>query len=457
MKFRPAFLFHLVLFYSCAGIRPEAPVPITENIPLPPPVISVVNMPVELDLKPYFILAEKNVPTNYEGSENPCEGIRYAYQFLRGPFRISGLKDNLSFSFEGKYKIKGSYCGKCLNEICLLPTPAFSCGYLEPMRTIDVGYVSKIKLMPDWRLSSQTSLVRLQPRDKCAVSFINIDITGKLMQVMKDELESAGKSVDSQFRAYDLKPYVREVWNKLFEVQPVEKYGYLSVNPVSFSISDLSMSGSKLNMILGLGCKPVFSSAFVQSVPVSLPDLSGPVKQHGFNVDADLLVNYDDLSRILNQQLAGAEWRIKKKKVIVNKIEINGLGRSKISMQLDFGGSKKGIVYLIGTPVFDSVKNTIHIPDLAFELKSRNVLLKTANWLLNDRLTSKIRTAAVFDMSRILQQYKGTINTQLNKQLTAAVRIYGSVDSMKVNALLTSPQSLFLRVHATGQLGIKMK
>jgi len=457
MKFNGFYLFILFVLSSCTVIRPEAPSPVSENIPLPAPLPSIVNMPVEIDLKPYFNMAEKNVPVTYEGSENPCEGIRYTYQFLRGPFRISGVKDNLSFSFEGKYKIKGNYCGKCLNDICVLPTPAFSCGYLEPMRTIEVGYLSKIKLRTDYRLSSQTSLVRSEPIDKCAVSFLNIDVTGKLMQVMKEELELAGKSVDSQFRTYDLKPSLKEVWNKLSEVQSVENYGFLNINPVSFSISDLSMNGSRLNLKLGLGCKPVFSSSYVQPVPASLPNLSAPVSQHGFAVHTDLFVNYDDLTTILNKNLAGSEFNVSNKKVIINSIEVSGLGRSRVALKIDFKGSKKGVVYLVGTPSFDSANNRINIPDLTFELKSRNVLLKTASWLLNDRVTSKIRSASVFDMSKMLYQYKGAIDAQLNRQLSSSIEMSGAIDSLKVKALFTTSESFFMRAFMSGEIRIQVR
>lgn len=452
------FLFpFLAIICSCATIRPEPPVPVSEYILPPASVVSLVNMPVELDLTPYFNMAEKNVSTVFEGSENPCEGIRYTYQFLRGPFMISGMNDNLQFSFEGKYKIKGSYCGKCLNDICLLPTPAFSCGYLEPMRTIQVGYSSKLKLLPGYRLSSQTTLQKSEALDKCAISFINIDVTGRLMQVMKEALESAGRTVDSQFRAYDLKPYVNDVWNKLFESRPIGNYGSLNINPVSIAVSDLKLNGSKLKMRMELACKPVFSTSYQKSTPVALPDLALPVGSKGFDVYADLFVRYDDLNVILNSQLAGDTFYVNKKRVIINGIQIGGLGRSKVTMRLDFKGSRKGVVYLVGTPLFDSLSNTISMPDLTFEVKSRNLLLKTANWLLNEKLTKKLKAASVFDMNKLLDQYKVSVNAQLNKQLSATIRMYGGVDEMKVQKLITSPESLFIRVFSSGEVGLQIR
>jgi hypothetical protein len=446
----------IVLFSSCATFHPAAPSAVMEKITPPESVVSILNMPVEVDLTPYYSMVEKNVSSVFEGADNPCEGIRYSYQFLRSPFHISGNKDLLRFSFAAKYKIKACYCAKCLSDVCLLPTPNFSCGYSEPMRKVDVGYFSKIKLLPNYRLSSQTKLEKFDPIDKCNISFMNIDVTDKLMKVMREELSKAGKSVDSQLSAYDLKPYLQDIWNKLFEAQAVGNYGYFNINPEAISMSDLSMTGSKLNLKLGLRCRPIFSTSFVPVVAASLPNLSNPTNQSGFKVYTDLVLKYNDLSRLINEKLAGYTYKYKKKKLIVNSIHISGLSNSKLLLKLDFIGYRKGIIYLVGTPIFDVANNTISIPDLNFELKSRNVLLKSASWLLNEKITAKIKSSAVFDLNQMMQQYKGNINEQLNKQLTENVSMKGVIDSINVQSLLTSSESVFLRVYSSGQLSISV-
>ena len=457
MKFNSLIvLIGLSFLYSCASIKPDAPSVSKDLIAPPPSVVSNLNIPVEVDLNPYFLLAEKAVPAQYEGSENPCEGLRYYYQFIRSPFNISGNKDNINLSFEGKYKIKGSYCAKCLKENCLLPSPIFSCGFDESLRRIEIGYSSKIKLLPNYHLSTITTLVKANPIDPCKVGFINFDITDKLLKEVKVQLDVLGKNVDSQVQAYNLKPYVIGFWNKLFEVQKVDEYGYLNLNPSAVSVSNINMTGSKLKLSLGLTCKPVFSVGYLPPQPTALPDLSYKIQPNGFSVYTDLIANYTDLNLLLNKKLSGKEFDLKGKKIIVNSVEISGIGSSKISIKLDFKGSKKGVVYLVGTPRFDTVKNTIAIPDLSFELKSRNILLKMANWLLNDKLTEKIKSAAVFDMNSIMGQAKTSIQNQLNRKLTDNIQMYGTVDSMSLKNIITNSESLFLRVLSIGEIGVKV-
>ena len=457
MKFNSlALLIGLSFLYSCASIKPEAPSVSKDLITPPPSVVSNLNIPVEVDLNPYFLLAEKAVPAQYEGSENPCEGLRYYYQFIRSSFNISGYKDNINLSFEGKYKIKGSYCAKCLKENCLLPSPIFSCGFDESLRRIEIGYSSKIKLLPNYHLSTITTLLKANPIDPCKVGFINFDITDKLLKEVKVQLDILGKNVDSQVQAYNLKPYVVGFWNKLFEVQKVDEFGYLNLNPMAVSVSDLNMNGSRLSMSLGLACTPVFTVGYTPSKPTDLPDLTNNIQQNGFKVYTDLIANYTDLNVLLNNKLSGKEFELKGKKIIINNLQITGLGNSKISVKLDFKGSKKGIVYLVGTPVFDSAKNIITIPDLAFELKSRNVLLKLANWLLNDKITDKIKAEAIFDLSPILLQAKNNLQTQLNRNLADHIQMTGTVNSLAIQRIYTSVDSLLIRVLSNGEIGVRV-
>ena len=445
-----------ILLSSCATIKPEAPVFSKEVITAPPAVVSGLNIPIEVDLSSYFKMAEVAVPAQFEGSDHPCEGLRYEYQFLRSPFNIAGNKDNINLSFEGKYKIKGNYCAKCFNQNCLLPTPTFSCGFDEPLRRIEIAYTSKIKLLPDYHLSTITNLTKADPTDKCKVGFVNFDITDKLLKEVKVQLDLLGKNVDSQIQSYNLKPYIVGFWNKLFEVQKVDEFGYLNFNPMAVSVSDLNMYGSTLSMSLGLACTPVFTVGYKPSQPTELPNLIKNNLQKGFNVYVDLITNYNDLTVLMNNKLAGKSFDVKGKQIIINSIQISGLGNSKIAVKLDFKGSKKGVAYLVGTPVFDSAKNIITIPDLAFDLKSRNVLLKLANWLLNDKISAKIKVAANFDLSPILLQAKNNLQTQLNRNLTDHIQMTGTVNSLVIQKIYTSLDSLLIRVLSNGEIGVRV-
>ena len=62
-------IIFIIAFYSCSTIKPEAPLASKEVVSAPPSILSNLNIPVEVDLNSYFLIAEKSVPSQFEGSD----------------------------------------------------------------------------------------------------------------------------------------------------------------------------------------------------------------------------------------------------------------------------------------------------------------------------------------------------------------------------------------------------
>src|ERR1017187_4553700 len=88
--FIPILAICISTFFSCRVIKPDAPS--IENTPIPdiPQPTSDIDIPIAVDLRPYLVQAESSSATEYKGSDNPCEGLRYNYLFQRSPFTFSG-------------------------------------------------------------------------------------------------------------------------------------------------------------------------------------------------------------------------------------------------------------------------------------------------------------------------------------------------------------------------------
>ena len=75
--------------YGCQSI--EATMPNLENVELKPftPKESVMNVELQASLSSIFNMVESNTPKEFNGAEQSCEGISYAYHFRRKPFTFS--------------------------------------------------------------------------------------------------------------------------------------------------------------------------------------------------------------------------------------------------------------------------------------------------------------------------------------------------------------------------------
>jgi len=456
----PTIVFAVVclLMVSCKAIRPEAPVVTSTTIPaMPPATPSIINVPVTVDLKYYFQKAEEMVPVENKGSDNPCEGVRYEYVFNRNPFQFSGSGMNLNLDVDGAYSVSGSYCAKCLYGVCLAKTPTFSCGIGEPLRKIKVGYSSAFSITPGYQLRSNTKLSYIKPLDPCSISFISYDITDKLIENIKGPLNDLGKSVDQQSATYPLKNFVQDFWNKLYEEQRAGDFGFLNLHPAALNITGMNMQQSTLKFLLGISCKPMLTLKTAAQKPGIVPDMMPLSKDSGFRIMMDINAPYEEINRQIKAAVCGKEMAIKKRKIIIDDLEIFGAGNAKLIIKIKFSGNKKGILYLIGTPVIDPVTNKLTVPDLSFDIRSRNLLIKLANWLLDAKITEQIKANCTYDLTSVLNMTKQRFQTELNRNITPDIQMKGIVDGLKVTTIFPESAILKLRVYTTGKIFVNMK
>jgi len=94
----------------------------------------------------------------------------------------------------------------------------------------------------------------------------------------------------------------------------------------------------------------------------------------------------------------------------------------------------------------------ITISDLQMDLKSKNVLLKTAKWLLNEKINQKLEREITFDLKTLIGQAKKEITKTLNAKLNDQIQLKGSLESMKIHEIYPLKKGVFIRSEMLGQL-----
>jgi hypothetical protein len=101
------------LITSCATIKPESPLIEVIETPILVQPSSTVVVPIKINLTPYFKDTDKSIPKKFNGKEENCEGVSFAYSFLREPISFKGDGNNLQFDVDGKYSLNINYCPQC--------------------------------------------------------------------------------------------------------------------------------------------------------------------------------------------------------------------------------------------------------------------------------------------------------------------------------------------------------
>jgi len=427
---------------------------------------SEVTIPIQVNMKPLYQLAEKNVDTVFTSPHWPEDWIaidcanRYKYQFRRGPLQFSAAGNAMNLGFTGYYKIIGS-TRVCLGNTVVSPwTPACRCGFDEGERKVNVGFVNTVQVLNNYKLNLIITRQEPVPVDKCTVCFFGADITNQVMKGLKDELDLAKKAIQDSFGVVDIKPQVQQLWNKLNLSYNLYGLGWLKINPQKIRFTRLFARNDSLNIFLGLTAKPVISFEKSNDLMTLVPEIDNSIAKPGFNIFLDAILNYDSLSTIINTQLKGKEFDLtsgkSKKVIVVDDCRIYGTGNEKLIIKMSFSGSNSGIAYFTGKPFYDASKKMIEVRDIDFDVKTKNLLLKSADWLFNKRITNEITRVSRFDLSTYVDSAKILINRQLNAEWIKGVKSAGTINELRIAGFYPLTEYFIIRSNASGDLQIKV-
>lgn len=449
-------MFFLSLLTTATGFSQTA---VPDVVPL-----SQIDIPLQVNLKPIYALAERNVDTVFTSPDFP-EGwvqadcaTRYRYRFRRSPLRMTMKGTTLDLSFTGFYKIAGS-TRLCTGSTVLSPwTPSCTCGYDEPERRVQIGFTTSFSLQPNYVL--QTKITRKEPvaQDKCEVCFWGQNVTKDVLDGLKKELDASKKAMEDSFGLLNLKPYLQQAWNKLNEVYSIPGIGNFRLNPKQLRMQNLSASNDLLNMNIGITASPVVSFEKAGAVTAPVPNLTTAGSSGGFSIFLEAALQYDSLSRMVNGYMAGKRFDLSEglfaKHIVVKDVTMAGNNEGHLLIKVDFTGSFSGTAFFTGKPVYNAAAKSLEVQDLDYDLQTKNLLLKTAKWLFNSKIETELKKASRIDLSTYFDTAQKSLNAYLNKEWTKGIKGAGQVNELRLVSAQALPQHLLLKTACAGKLSI---
>ncbi len=457
--------FSVICLASCSKkINPERPALSAASFRLDSLPLSEINIPVQINLKPVYEMAEKSVDTVFTSPNYPEDWIydgcdtRYKYSFRRSPLQMRFAGTTMTLGFTGYYKIIGS-TRACVRGTAISPwTPPCRCGFSEPERRVNVSFTNSLLVLPDYKVKLNIKRNEPQPLDKCEVCFWGQDITKQVLKGLNAELDAAKAELDKTYGTIDLKPRFQELWDQLNKAYDLYGLGWLQINPQRIRINSIFARNDSLNVNLGLSARPLISFEKPLEHSSWVPGITDFSNKPGFNIFLDAVMNYDSLSHLLTLQVEGKEFDLNKgpvkKKFIFNDCKIYGAGNEKLIIRVNFTGTDDGTLYLLGKPVYDNNSHLLEIKDIDFDIKSKDALLKTADWLFTKRITAEISKYARYDLSAFIDSAKAGMHEQLNQEWIKGIRSSGSVQQLTLAGIHPMEKFLVVRSQCSGNLSV---
>ena len=408
------FIIVVLISASCKTIEPAIPDFTMASPKKIEPVISRMNVEVEVDMNKLFKEAEKTTPKTFKGQSTNCEGMSYAYVFTRRPIAFATNARQLETTISGGFSLDLNYCPLCITlwngkESCTVPRIYASCGIGEPKRRYSMTYLTEVGLSKDYKFQAKTAL-----------------------------------------KAFE----IEDAWKKLQEPLPLDSYGQLYLNPKSFSMSALSYEGNTAKFSLSLFFSPLISTENQGYRYTSLKPMKSQKQVKGFDILADAAASYDSLSSILTSAFKDQVISIKGKDIVVRNLRVVGTQSGQLVLRMEFEGFRKGMIYLICRPIMDLETQVLRLEDVDFELKTKALLLKSAEWLLGNRIKNTIMEKSKIDMSSNLNMLLSTLESKLNGEVSPGVNVTTKLDLLRINKILLGPKRLYVRTNISGNVNV---
>ena len=494
----------LVSLMSCAvlntpTVRPPAPklLPAISNPPSPAPESSI-SVPVHVDLSPFLTAANDDsvIPKKFDHWGN----------FIKHPkgaeYRYYAERDEFTMAPSAAYQANGTSSGMTLRDwwkgIELSSSHLFVGSALRykigahslhcgdgsewPRKATVHGSIAA-ELTPTYGLAASVASVAVNTSDPCQIRVADLDVAQEVKQRLTDVVRGGLSRAVTRINSLTVKSHVEDIWNTLRNPVQLAPDAWLQFNIDKVQHSGFSGIGPIVNDTIHVTAKPAI--VFGQEPPAGgapLPPLDTPptstgfhgtadaqlygtlpttlanrLTPTGFHVVTDIPLDYAPLSQALASRLKGRSLTKKGNLLLITNAAIFGNGGNQVVVRIDFSGDAVGHVYFLGKPEMSSLTQTVSLSGLRYDLETEALLQKSATWFDLSTFRDLVASESIFGVTAATDRVRGLLATTLNRALSPAVSMHGTLESVQGIGVFADVNSLYVRVMSDGSLNLKVE
>src|SRR5665213_2729823 len=265
-----------------------------------------------------------------------------------------------------------------------------------------------------------------------------------------------------------LKSKLKLLWDKMALPIYLDKGLWLLVHPETVSIGHRKVmvnGASTIQPVLEMFASPeLVWGAQPALQPLPMPSLKPFLREPAtFEALSNFHMDYDEI----NRYLADPRMMIKNtvlpgtgnQKLVVESIRLYGSG-GKVSVEVkinynpliaNFSGKPAQMtLYLRGIPHYLPDENIFNLPDLEYDVKSSDLIVRVASWLFNSDFKNQLRRIIKFPAGAKMDILKVKINKALNRSFSPSVRLITHVISFRILDGYADNEGIEMRVSLRG-------
>jgi hypothetical protein len=324
-----------------------------------------------------------------------------------------------------------------------------------------VTLLSEVSLT-NWQLKTKTELRSLEWNEAPTMSLLgkNVPITYLINPAIKLFKSKIEKKIDDAIsKSMDFKPNVLEALEEVCNPYRMndDYESWLRIIPIEIYSTPAKLKKDSFELQMGMKCT---METLIGMQPESKFDTNKvtlkPVIKVQNQIKANIVAvsSYHDASRILTKNFRGQEFGSEGKKITVQNVSIWHKD-GKMIIALEVLGTVNGILYLSGLPKYDDETKEIYFDDLEYVLDTKNKLMRTANWLAQGVILSKIKQNCRYSIQSNLNEGKRTMMSFLdNYTPLPGIFVNGKIEEFKFKKIQLTNNAIIALVTVNGEISI---
>ncbi|MGB8908952.1 MAG: DUF4403 family protein [Candidatus Cybelea sp.] len=385
----------------------------------------------------------------------------------RGDVGESGQGDVIRIGFNERFELQlrsraGSYvCGSRANA------------------ALRASAAIAARVRPDGTLQTNISNVAGQLAAYCDIarSVLNnggIDLTPVLREPYLRALNKVARAAALVIqRAFDLvvRAKFATIARQLAQPIQISENAWLTPNLQNATVRNLTLVTSGADLLatfhLAVAARPQISVGSEPPPPsqVSVPSFAALEIPDEFRLPIDVRVPFALMVQRARSTIVGTELPIK----VIGTVRVENVDiyatdsgtatapQPKLVIEVDFSGGASGKLYLWGTPTVDPATRVISMPDLTYTTDTSRLLIRMfAPLLTSNFVVSRVRNAATFDASKLIDEHTAAFMKPYDHTLTTSdgttVALHGVPTQVGLNGISVEADALVVHAVVNGTL-----
>jgi hypothetical protein len=453
-KITASILFLAFLLEGCKVFNPAMPV---ENYryQIPKPQSSLINLYADLEVAKLEHLLNSQIDsvlyndTSFDDHNNDnlmCKAWK------DGTIRLNFEKNQLLWELPVRLQMKKGI--KIFN---------YNVPYVDGWEysgNLILRFKTSLTINPDWSIKTKTITDDYQWVKKPAVKIGSTSlpitlIANLILSANKDDLSKQIDEVIAQ--SFDFKGYAQKGWKMLYNPLKLEGdyNAWLSINPTSVSMMPVEGSLGHIRFASAITSNveclldKTPQSPYVRPLP-EIQRLSSASDTFHVNLLTD--IPYSSINRIMSESIGDSTFTFGNRKLTFESFRVYG-SNGKMAVETKVKGSLNGTLYLTGIPYFNAADTTVRIKDLAFDMKTKSLLMTSAKWIFNAKIERTISKSIAIPFNSNVSEIENQLATSIkHRPLGFGFELNGKLNRLTVSELILAPESVKANIVFSGNL-----